>query len=355
MSSMIENLNINERYFYVGEVIRDGKVIQSSARSPNLVVDDGWDVVHASDSLMLYMAPCVGTGSTPPDVLDTALDSFLYGTANSAALAIAEGAIVVNSGNAAGDIPRYSEVSQSFTWGLGAVVGNVTEVGLYVTTNRDAAPPTGNLYSRALFLDGGGSPVTLTVTANDYFRLTIYRRRSTQQTDITGSFTYTLEGSPSSVGYTARPVGRNFSNFGDNASWNFAYNDILSIPDGDSPLTTVGHQIITWGAGQQLGRFFSSDSTPNFPTIWSLYPFTGTNTSTFPETMIEPSVTDAAGDTVTVEGIFGPSTGNTTTIRGFMVACGFAQWAIIFDSNLQKTNLQSIAFSFTVTFGRNTP
>lgn len=354
MSSMIENLNINERYFYVGEVIRDGKVIQSSAHSPNLVVDDGWAVVHASNSLMLYMAPCVGTGSTPPDVTDTALDSFLYGTPQSTTLSLAEGAVVVNSGNADGTVPRYSEVSQSFTWGLGAVVGNVTEVGLYVTTNRDASPPTGNLYSRALFLDGGGSPVTLTVTADDYLRLTIYRRRSTQQTDITGSFTYTLEGSPSSVGYTARPVGRSFSNLGGNASWNFAYNDLPFIPDGDSPLTTVGHQCIVWGVGTNLGRFASTATSLTFPTIWSLSGFTGVSSS-FPETMAEPAVTDDTGDTVTVEGNFGPSLGNTTTIRGFWVGCGFAAWAIIFDSNLQKTNLQSIAFSFTVTFGRNTP
>lgn len=354
--SMIPNLQIREKTYYVGEVIRDGKVIQRSAKSGNLIVDAGWAVARASNSLMLYMAPCVGTGSTPPAVTDTALAAFLYGTANDVTLDnLAEASTITNSGDAAGTVPRYSNIEQSFTWTLGAVVGNVTEVGMYITTDRTLAPPTGSLYSRALFVDGGGAPVTLVVTASDYFRITVYRERHTQQTNITGSFNYTLEGVLTSVGYEAQPQGRNFSNLNNSNSWHTVYNGLSAVADSPSPLLICGFQAITWGVGSTLGRFFSSPIAPAaFPTIWtSNAPFSASGSSTFPSSMVEPTVASVVGDTITVEGNFGPSTGNTTTIHAWTVACGYACWSIKFNSPLQKTNLQSLVFSFSVTFNRN--
>ena len=345
--SMINNLRIWEKTYYVGEVIRDGKVIASSAKSGNLIVDAGWAVVKASSASRLYMAPCVGTGSTPPAVTDTALDAFLYGTSYQVAAGLAEAATVTNTGDAAGTVPRSSNVAQAFTWPLGAVIGNVTEVGMYVTTTYSDAPLTGTLYSRALFVDGGGSPVTLVVTASDYFRLTVYRERHTQQTNITGSFNYTLDGVLTSVGYEAQPQGRSLGAISSN-SW---HTDAGSPP---SPLVTCGMQTISW-VGGQLGKFFSSPTPPaNFPPLWQAnFQFVATGSSVFPSTTIEPSVTSVVGDTITVEGNYGPSTGNSTTIQGWSVAVGYACWSIKFSSPLQKTNLQSLAFSFSVTFARN--
>lgn len=353
--SMINNLRIWEKTYYVGEVIRDGKVIASSAKSGNLIVDAGWAVVRASNSLMLFMAPCVGTGSTPPAVTDTALDAFLYGSSCQGALSLAEWATITNTGDAAGTVPRSSNISQAFTWPLGAVVGNVTEVGMYVTTTYSAAPLTGSLYSRALFVDGGGSPVTLVVTASDYFRLTVYRERHTQQTNITGTFDYTVDGVTTSVGYEAQPQGRTFSNVEANNSWHTVYNGIYGNPKNPSPLLTCGLQAISWGTDLALGKFFSSPTPPaNFPTIWQAgAQFVAAGSSSFPSIMVEPSVDSVVGDVITVTGKFGPSTGNSTTIRAWTVAVGYACWSIKFSSPLQKTNLQSLAFSFSVTFARN--
>ena len=353
--SMIDNLYVREKTYYVGEVIRDGKVIASSGKSGNLIVDVGWAVVRASNSLMLFMAPCVGTGSTPPAVTDTALAAFLYGTSCEGALSVAETATITNTGDAAGTVPRSSNISQAFTWPLGAVVGNVTEVGMYVTTAYTDAPLSGSLYSRALFVDGGGAPVTLVVTASDYFRLTVYRERHTQQTNITGTFNYILEGVTTLVGYEAQPQGRNFSNANSSNSWHAVYNGTYGNPNSPSPLLTCGMQAISWGVGQTLGRFFSSATAPaSFPIIWKADdPFVATGSSIFPSTMVEPSVASVVGDVITVTGNFGPSTGNSTTIQAWYCAVGYAQWSIKFAAPLQKTNLQSLAFSFSVTFARN--
>lgn len=352
--SMISNLCVSEKNYYVGEVIRDGEVIARSAKSGNLIVDTGWAVFRASDSLMLYLTPCVGTGSTPPSVADTALDAFLYGSSNASVISVAEAAILTSGGDAAGTVPRFSTVEQSFTWPLGAVVGNVTEVGLYISTDRDSAPPVGNLYSRALFLDGGGSPVTLVVTAGDYFRLTVYHERHTQQTNITGSFDYILEGVTTSVGYEAQPQGRNFSNASSSNGWHTVYNGILAIPSTPTPFATCGMQAISWGAGV-TGPFFSSPSPPSaFPVIWNANAtWSASGSSTFPAAPVEPTIASVVGDVVTVTGNLGPSTGNTTTIQAWQCAVGYACWSVKFSSTLQKTNLQSLVYSFSVTFARN--
>ena len=116
----------------------------------------------------------IGTGTTPPDVAQTSLSAHTaFATANTSGTST-----VVNLG-----APSYaSQHPFSYTFAQGAVVGNMTEVG--VGTENTA----GKLFSRALIVDTNGDPVTLTLTSIDqltlYYRITIYP----PITDQTGSF-----------------------------------------------------------------------------------------------------------------------------------------------------------------------
>lgn len=137
-------------------VIRgDGSV--ETYQAPNLVLDSGIAIATAGGNGItsnLLLTNCVvGTGATPPAVTDTALVSQLAVSPNG----------VMQSGTYS-----YDEIGDDlsavtvmrYTFAIGAVVGNISEIGIR---------PSGqtNLFSRALIVDGGGSPTTITVTASD--------------------------------------------------------------------------------------------------------------------------------------------------------------------------------------------
>lgn len=74
-----------------------------------------------------------------------------------------------------------------FTFDLGAVVGNLTEIGIAVE------PQTGSeTFCRALIVDGGGTPTTLTVTADD--QLIVTYTLTLKGVDAAGSGTVVLNG-----------------------------------------------------------------------------------------------------------------------------------------------------------------
>ena len=138
----------------------------------NLILDQGLDFLGMDIYTVQYAS--IGTGTAPPDVAQTSLSAHTaYAAANRSGTST-----VVNLG-----APSYaSQHTYSYTFAQGAVVGNMTEVG--VGTENKA----GKLFSRALIVDTNGDPVTLTLTSIDqltlYYRITIYP----PITDQTGSF-----------------------------------------------------------------------------------------------------------------------------------------------------------------------
>lgn len=127
----------------------------------------------------------VGTGTSTPSILNTVLDAQIAGSASGSTSSS------VNLG-----APSYNaQHTFSFTFNQGAVVGNITEIGV----GWDAAN-TATLFSRALILDTGGNPISVSVTAIDqltvFYRLTIIP----QLTDVTG--VVNISGTP--YNYTGR-------------------------------------------------------------------------------------------------------------------------------------------------------
>lgn len=141
----------------------------------NLILDAGLDYIATNNFwFSLFCAYCaVGTSSTAPTVSQTDVIAKLATSTS------ATGVTQVNLGS-----PTYGDEStRSFTFNVGAVVGNVAEVS--VGWGNGA----GSKFSRALVVDGAGSPTTIPVTITDqlvvFYRLTVYP----PVTDATGTVT----------------------------------------------------------------------------------------------------------------------------------------------------------------------
>lgn len=117
----------------------------------NIVLNNAFNKVTPNGGYYIQL----GTGSATPSVSDLALDSFL--------VSVSVGA---SNKNLAGASTSFSSpvYSSSAGWEevfpLGAVVGNVSEIGL-------SGSASGDLITRALITDALGDPTTITVGIND--------------------------------------------------------------------------------------------------------------------------------------------------------------------------------------------
>lgn len=202
----------------------DGSVIETDW-FPNMILDQGLDRIgNGANSVIAYAQ--VGTGTTAPSALQTSLISYVAGSASSLAPDS-----ISNSGS-----PNYETTyTWDFTFAQGAVVGNITELGVGWSASGST------LFSRALILDNLGSPTSITIIALD--QLTVYYRLKIIPPlgDITGSVT--IGGTP--YDYTAR-----VSSAGTfaNALWTFWGTQVAQ-----SGSLIVGRAAQTYGAGSVLG------------------------------------------------------------------------------------------------------
>lgn len=131
----------------------------------------GWD---------LFSRAKVGTGSAAPTLGDTDLQNPLA-TVNSTAADVAQNSYT------------YDSVSDSFIftmaktlpYGIGAVVGNVSEVGVF--SNSSSVGNSSPLFSRALVVDALGDPTTMPVTVEDQLVIT-YTLTGVIPRSLSGSF-----------------------------------------------------------------------------------------------------------------------------------------------------------------------
>jgi len=155
---------------------RLGKITRAG-ESKNLILDQGLDLVADNGLATAVFAYCaVGTGSTAPATSDTSLVSELARTNNTF-----DSDTYTKTANGVYDISRY------FEFAYGSANGNLTEFGM----SPDSAGGS-NLFSRALFVDGGGSPTTITKTSDEKLRVTYTLTVTlTPVVSTVGSFTIT--------------------------------------------------------------------------------------------------------------------------------------------------------------------
>ena len=170
--------------FFKIEAIRpDGTKKLLADWFPNLITDNGLDLMGTSEQ---YLTSChVGTSNTVPNVTQTSLSGFV------AATSIQQESTTENSTSS----PYYASRVNTYRFSSGAAAGNLAEVGI--------APldTTGNLFSRALILDGDGNPTTITVLSDETLDITYELRIYPNIIDVIGSVT--IDGTLHN--YIARP------------------------------------------------------------------------------------------------------------------------------------------------------
>lgn len=137
---------------------------------PNLILTSGLNLVGTD----YFLYAChVGTNNTTPVIGDTQLHAFLAGTSQ-----IGPNGAQYSQPSA----PYYETNLSNFRFPAGTATGNISEVGVGV-----GVLSTDPLFSRALIIDGAGSPTTITVLADEaldvYYELRLYPHLA----DVVGS------------------------------------------------------------------------------------------------------------------------------------------------------------------------
>lgn len=210
---------------------------------PNIILNQGLDRLGNSASGPIIRYAHVGTGTSTPTAVQTGLDSFMA-AADSSPTNYAESC--VNEG-----APSYAALhTWRYNFAQGAVVGNITEIGVGWGT-------TGNtLFSRALILDGTGSPTTITLVAID--QLTVYYRLRVVPTltDLTG----TINISGTNYNYVVR-----MSNVGSFATTQFLFNSHtnFSIADASGFIAYPSTSVLGAVTSQPSGTTPTAGTTSN--------------------------------------------------------------------------------------------
>lgn len=119
----------------------------------NLITNQGLDLMGTGSIDQIVDRCRVGSGSTPPAVTDTAL--------------VAQVATVLSPSKTWGfttSAPYYNWFRMVYTFPVGAAAGNLSEVGI--------GSSGANLLSRALIVDGTGTPTTITILADEQLVVT---------------------------------------------------------------------------------------------------------------------------------------------------------------------------------------
>lgn len=137
---------------------------------PNLILDQGLDKFQVAGCTQYCQ---VGSGNTAPTVADTALQSFV--ASSQTVQALVNGNLNVS--------PYYCWFRKTYRFATGVAAGNLAEIGV-----GDGASGS-TLMSRALILDGSGTPTTITVLPTEVLDATYELRLYPPLTDITGNIT----------------------------------------------------------------------------------------------------------------------------------------------------------------------
>lgn len=143
---------------------------------PNLILDNGLDLMGNSN----FLNACqTGSGSATPVVTDTILQNRIAGSTTIQADSYGTNNTVT---------PYYGWRRKTYRFLAGVTTGNVSELGIGPAT-------TGPVMSRALVLDSGGNPTTITILSDEVLDVIYEFRLYVPMTDNTGSITLTTEGS----------------------------------------------------------------------------------------------------------------------------------------------------------------
>lgn len=240
------------------QVLRADGSVKQSEEFDNLVLDSGIDYfinsVHRIDAATTLYVCKVGTSNVPPSPTDTSLGA---GIARQQ-LNTFTAPYVLPTTVQTGATPYYVERKTQYDFALGAVVGNISEVGISNNNNTDNS----SVHIKSLIKDSGGTPVTITVLATESLRVFYTLRLYMPETDVTGNvtinsinYTYTIRPTLSGAsnnfnefpGTGGNPAGQNV--FRVISSPNIAASNWLLYTSSNVLTSVTGAHDITGGSG----------------------------------------------------------------------------------------------------------
>lgn len=199
MNKNIFNSNIGLKGHWDLEVIHHHDGTREKIEFDNLIVDNGLDLIAKSIGGSGYVinSVAVGTGNNTPSPSDTTLQSPIAITSTLTSQSVS----VVSS-----TAPYIIQNNYVFTFAIGAVVGNITEIAALPS----GSVATSNVFSRAL-IQVSGSPAAIELVDTDQLIAT-YQLQTIIQADITGTLNVNTDGVVVSRNYTIKPIGMTTDN-----------------------------------------------------------------------------------------------------------------------------------------------
>lgn len=153
----------------------------------NIITDIGLNRIGTSNAISLC---AIGTGTSTPVAGDTSLQTIAASTSTAA-----PGGSLTNEGT-----PNYASAREyGYRFNAGTLNGNYSEVGM--------GWASASLWSRALILNGGGSPTTITVLSSEYLDVYYMIRvvpdlATYNSTVVISGVSYSVDRKPTSVSST---------------------------------------------------------------------------------------------------------------------------------------------------------
>lgn len=185
----------------VKEFLNEEKTLRSGDVIKNLLLDNFFQRLISVENPISNSCLRVGTGSNPVAVNQTALANQISISGNwpvstlTGTPAILEGGLLKAS------------VSGTFTFTLGQVVGNISELGIDFSNLSSTSQTI--IHSRALVVDGSGNPTTITVTAQEQLVITYTLKMETSASDVITNYPLNVSGTTVNTEITHRWAGPN--------------------------------------------------------------------------------------------------------------------------------------------------
>jgi hypothetical protein len=323
MNSLTFKTHLAGEYKFV--VTHSDGTSEETGWSPNIILNSGLDklgVLPTGTSYILLYAR-VGTGTSTPIGTQVQLDAQIAVSASSTTAVS-----VVNEG-----APLYRTLhTLSYAFAQGAVVGNITEVGI------GWAATGSTLFSRALIVDNTGSPTTITLVALDQLTVFYRLRVIPPLADYTGSVTI----GATVYNYTARVC--NVATFA-TVSYAFSPGALSASGTITQPIATPGYGIGSFPAGTSLAPitgFPSGTNTSNTSGNVSVTPGTYTNGAFFRDDVWSWSITG------------GNAVGGIQIITLAYLQAGSSNliFQYRFDTPIPKTNTQVLSLPVRISWAR---
>lgn len=314
---------------YKLEKLKKGKVVKDFGWQNNLILDSFFRELNVQATSFQLTKCQFGTGTTPPTVGDTGLETPL---GNRYLLSKSPTKIIDTTSEA--DYITYT-VERVWDSVEGDVVGNISEFGIGITSGTTLIP-----YIRSLLKDPLGQPTSVTVKSDETLRLT--HRFNLREKKVYDPFTVTLGGDQ----YTVR-LGKNpyTEQLGGNYQSDFWLSDSLSRRRSVSAIPIMTQAYINGSAN------FNADGIVSFSGTKAVNINTTKVVDTSNQDILKcrwdievlASTTEVNDDLLAL-GIF-QGFGNYTSLS-------YAVYYLVFDPYLKKNPNNKLSFKVELQYSR---